>query len=220
MMIQRFLAIGLGALTINVLLFVIMERMSAQKPATLTAPAAALTIDFVRLKREPPPPPPTKERVKPPEKQNEQLTTPDLSMPAQKPMQINNLSMAMPKLDIPMTIAGAPMKAILGEGMPSGGKANFGGMGNMHEAVPLVRIAPMYPPGALSKKQEGMVRIEFTVAEDGTVVEPAVLVSKPKGVFDQAALRAIRRWKFEKKLVDGQPVQWKSMQTIYFKLDK
>jgi protein TonB len=109
-----------------------------------------------------------------------------------------------------MNISGTPFK----------GEMGTGGMGGLQEAIPLVRIPPLYPPRALSRRIEGRVKIEFTVSEEGKVQNPVVVAAKPKGVFDRAALRAIRRWKFNKRLVDGQPVKWQTAQTIIFQIDK
>jgi len=108
-----------------------------------------------------------------------------------------------------MNISGVPFKGEMG-----------GGMGGLREAIPLVRISPLYPPRALSRRIEGRVKIEFTVSEEGKVINPIVVAAKPKGVFNRAALRAIRKWKFNKRLVDGLPVQWQTVQTIIFQMDK
>jgi protein TonB len=72
--------------------------------------------------------------------------------------------------------------------------------------IPIVRVEPVYPQRALDRGIEGWVEVEFTVTEVGGVSEPTILGSRPSGVFDRAALRAIERWKYEPKVVDGQPV--------------
>jgi protein TonB len=205
---KRIVAIIAGALVINLLLFIVMERMSAQQPVMLANANEVLSVDFVRLKRTPPPPE-VKQRVKPPKKQ-ELLTTPQMNVPSPRPMHIRDLTMTMPRMDIPMTISGVPFKGAMGAG----------GMGTLQEAIPLVRISPLYPPSALSRKIEGRVKIVFTVTEEGKVLNPVVIASKPKGIFDRAALRAIRKWKFNKRLEEGEAVQWQTVQTIIFQMDK
>lgn len=206
---NRVITIVLGALVINLLLFIVMERMSAQQPDILNLNNEVLSVDFVRLKRTPPPPE-VNQRVKPPEKIQELLLTPQMQVPSPKPMHIQDLTMKMPRINIPMNISGVPFKGTMGAG----------DIGGFQEAVPLVRIPPLYPPSALSRKLEGRVKIVFTVTEDGKVIDPVVIAAKPSGIFDQAALRAIRKWKFNKRLVDGNPVQWQSVQTIIFHMDK
>lgn len=208
---QRLWSIGGGALLINGLLFVLMERMSAQEPIGLTTPAPALAIDFVRLKKQPEPPQITP-REKPPEQKPTQpdLLQPDIPVPRPQPLRVSDIDMNMPRLDLAMNISGVPYSGEMSAG-------NFSGLS---EAIPLVRTAPLYPPSALSRKIEGRVKILFTVSEDGTVLDPKVIASEPPNVFDSSALRAIRKWKFRKKMNEGRAVAWQSLQTIIFKLDR
>ena len=205
---KRITAIILGALTINLVLFIIMERMSAQQPIVLSSANEVLSVDFVRLKRTPPPPQ-VKQRIKPPEKQ-QQLLTPKMDIPSPKPVRVRQLTMEAPRMDIAMNISGVPFE----------GEMGAGDMGGLREAIPLVRIPPLYPPSALSRRIEGRVKIEFTVSEEGKVINPVVVAAKPQGIFNRAALRAIRRWKFNKRMIDGKAVQWQSVQTIIFQMDK
>jgi len=72
--------------------------------------------------------------------------------------------------------------------------------------IPIVRVEPVYPQSALDRGIEGWVEVEFTVTEVGGVSEPTILRSHPNGIFNRVALRAIERWKYEPKVVDGQPV--------------
>jgi protein TonB len=72
--------------------------------------------------------------------------------------------------------------------------------------IPIVRVEPIYPQRAVQRGIEGWVEVEFTVTEVGSISEPTILRSHPSGIFDRAALRAIERWKYEPKIVDGQPV--------------
>lgn len=209
MMDKRLSVIILGALAINLVLFIIMERMASQQPVLLAKANDVISIDFVRLKYKPPPPQ-VKQRVKPPKKQQKRLLTPKMDVPSPKPVRVKNLNIKTPRLDLAMNISGVPFT----------GEMGAGGMGGLQEAIPLVRIPPLYPPSALSRRIEGRVRIEFTVSEEGRVLNPVVVAAKPKGVFNRAALRAIRRWKFNKRLIDGQPVQWQTVQTIIFRMDK
>ena len=62
---------------------------------------------------------------------------------------------------------------------------------------------PAYPPAALRDGTSGEVTVSFTVNADGSVGEASVVSSKPRRVFDAAALEAIKRWKFE---APGEPV--------------
>jgi TonB family protein len=59
--------------------------------------------------------------------------------------------------------------------------------------IPIVRVAPHYPPHA---RAEGRVKLRLTVGADGSVVRVALLDSVPRGVFDQAAIRTAAQWRY------------------------
>ena len=65
---------------------------------------------------------------------------------------------------------------------------------------------------------EGWVKVIFTVEPDGSVSSPKVVESKPPRVFDSSALRAIKKWKFKPKVVNGIAVSQDGTQIIEFKL--
>ncbi len=86
---------------------------------------------------------------------------------------------------------------------------------NVH---PINPSPPKYPRRALNRRQQGWVKVQFIITASGRVKSPFVVSSKPRGVFDKAALKAIRHWKFKAKIVNGQAVAQKAVQTIKFKL--
>ena len=88
------------------------------------------------------------------------------------------------------------------------------------DVVPLVRINPQYPRDAQMNMIEGYVTIEFTITETGSVRDPQVIDSKPPRVFDREAIRAILRWKFKPRVIDGTAVSRRAVQTIDFNLDQ
>jgi len=79
----------------------------------------------------------------------------------------------------------------------------------------IVRVEPVYPRRALDRGIEGWVEVEFTVTEVGSISEPTILRSHPSAIFDRSALRAIERWKYEPKMVDGQPVSRPGMRNRF-----
>ncbi len=74
--------------------------------------------------------------------------------------------------------------------------------------VPLVAIAPEYPPTALARGIEGWCTVQFTVDERGNVVEESIVVleADPPNVFNRTSMRAAARFKFQPRVVDGQGV--------------
>lgn len=86
--------------------------------------------------------------------------------------------------------------------------------------VVLSRSLPRYPPVAESRGIEGWVRVEVTVATDGTVSAARIVDANPKRIFDQSALDAIRRWTFRPAFKDGHAVVQRANLNMLFKLKK
>ncbi len=86
------------------------------------------------------------------------------------------------------------------------------------EMIPLTQVPPLYPRRAARLQIEGFVTIEFTITPDGSVIEPVVVESEPRNVFDRAALQAIVQWKFEPRMESGRAVESRAKQRIEFGL--
>jgi len=116
---------------------------------------------------------------------------------------------ALSKTSLDAGAAGDSMAAIatLVEGQARQ-MGNIGGAGGAdRDAVPLVRIDPDYPMQARQRGQEGWVVLEFTISTAGTVKDVEVVSSEPGTVFDRAAVQAVRKWKYNPKILDGKPVE-------------
>lgn len=67
-------------------------------------------------------------------------------------------------------------------------------------AQPLVRIPPQYPGRCQARaKPAERVEVQFNVSAQGAVVNPEV-ISSTNSCFNEAALRAVRRWKYQPKV--------------------
>jgi protein TonB len=77
------------------------------------------------------------------------------------------------------------------------------GLGRDGDATPIVRIEPKYPIQAARDGKEGYVILSFTINEVGGVEDVKVIEAQPKRVFDKEARRALRKWKYKPKVVDG-----------------
>lgn len=100
-------------------------------------------------------------------------------------------------------------------------KANFGLSSTDGEYLPIVKVAPMYPARAQSQGIEGWVLVQFTVTEAGTVTNPVVIEAQPAGVFDEAAKKAVLKFKYKPRVEDGKPIAVPNVQhLIRFELDK
>jgi protein TonB len=79
-------------------------------------------------------------------------------------------------------------------------------------------MAPTYPARARERGTEGWVDLEFTVAKDGTTRDALVRAAEPVGTFDRAALDAVKRWRYEPRVVDGNVVEQRVQTRLRFRL--
>jgi TonB family protein len=77
-------------------------------------------------------------------------------------------------------------------------------------------VQPVYPEAARKKGIEGWVELAFTVAPNGTVQDVEVRNASPANVFDDAAVRAIRGWRFEPVERDGEKISQRAMVRLRF----
>lgn len=91
-------------------------------------------------------------------------------------------------------------------GLEIEGGATIGAIASDSDIAPVVRVNPIYPPRAAERGTEGWVELEFTISTAGTVEDAIVTASHPGSVFNRAALRAVRKWKYNPKIEDGRAV--------------
>jgi periplasmic protein TonB len=82
------------------------------------------------------------------------------------------------------------------------------------DVIPRVRVTPDYPPGAIANNIEGWVQVRFTVTPIGTVRDAIVVASEPGTVFDEVALKAIARWRYNPRVENGEAVERVGLQTV------
>ena len=205
----RTLNAAVVALVISGLLFLFMHRLISlggdhrvQREAIAGIRFGPVTIEdeiVTRSRRKPPPPPP--QRRPPP--------TPRLSVQARESRSLPLPEIDLPELDIPL---------VGGDGIYLG---NFQQVDRTAEGdiIPIVVIRPMYPREAAISGTEGWVKVEFTITETGTVRNPRVVDASPARIFNREAIRAILKWKFKPRVVDGVAVERKATQVIDFTLD-
>ncbi len=200
-MIGRYAFSIVTGVVVTLSLLFVMQLLIATGKQALTKPRERAQLDFVRVKRnenlntqdftpEKPPPPPET----PPE-------TPPQEMDAMDPN--------APTINVPAPTVSADTSL-----------AGPGGM-NIAEGdyLPIVRVAPVYPARALSRGLEGYVDLSFTVTPAGTVENPVVIFST-SSLFERAATRAVLKFKYKPRVVDGVPVEVPGVKTrISFQLE-
>ena len=110
--------------------------------------------------------------------------------------------MPLPQIKVPFnTIGGAPVVEFTGAENPSPPQVSTSaGTPTLTAAGPVLmqRVEPKYPAQAALQGIQGSVTVRFMVEPDGSVSDPVVTDAKPRrGIFDDASLHAVRRWKFK-----------------------
>jgi len=195
-MTLRYATSFLLAAFITLGLFYLMQWLVLMEDGRIEEAFRGKVIDFVRLKRESETQ--TKKRELPEKHKLED---------APPPPPMNLAQSAAPPGSSALSVGSVGDDLELDMGGPSLGA------GTDREAVPIVRVQPVYPPRAQQRGIEGWVYLEFSITESGSVRGARVLDAEPSGIFNRAALKAIRKFKYKPKVVDGVP-QAQSGQTI------
>lgn len=88
------------------------------------------------------------------------------------------------------------------------------------DLMTMLVVQPIYPLSAVMREIEGFVVVEFSVRENGTVSNPIVIDSQPDVLFDEAALKAVTRFKFKPREVGGDSISVDNVQLKFaFTLD-
>jgi protein TonB len=200
-MVRRLpIAVGL-ACVVTFGLFWAMQALIGMN-AKLIEGTSSPSIEFVRLKRDNTP---EEKKREPPKREKPEQQPPPPEMDLAKNMNPGDaVGDIMPMVDTEVELGKA---------------ASLGAGGGDRDVVPLVRVDPQYPPRAKQRRIEGWVDVEFTIGPAGTVQNPKVIGANPAGIFEEATLRAVRRYRYNSKIVDGVAVARHGIQLrIRFKL--
>ena len=77
-------------------------------------------------------------------------------------------------------------------------------------------VTPQYPPEAGRARLEGTVVLMAVIGKDGSVKDVRVESGLP--ILAQAAIDAVKQWRYKPYLIDGEPVEVDSRITINFTL--
>lgn len=89
---------------------------------------------------------------------------------------------------------------------------------HVHAAVLLKRVAPDHPKKARKEHVEGTVRIHAVIAKDGSVKDLEVVSGDP--LLMDAALKAVRQWRYQPTMLNGEPVDVSTTIHVAFRLNK
>lgn len=78
------------------------------------------------------------------------------------------------------------------------------------------KVEPVYPPLARNARIQGQVVLTAIISRDGSIQDLRVLSGHP--LLIQAALDAVRRWRYKPYLLNGEPVEVETTVTVNFLL--
>jgi protein TonB len=90
--------------------------------------------------------------------------------------------------------------------------------GAVKEPQKMKDVPPKYPVIAQQAKVQGTVILEATIAKDGSVKDVRVL--KAIALLTEAAVDAVKQWRYTPTLLNGQPVEVLMTVTVNFNLQK
>jgi len=136
-----------------------------------------------------------------------------------------NVAAAAPNVDAGPTSA-APENTLLGITSPANGSAlpapavnpniPLAVGGRVKQPVLVKDVLPQYPPLARQAHTQGDVAVQIIVDRAGNVVD-AKAISGPT-VLRQAAVDAVREWKYNPTMLDGQAISVQMLVTLRFQL--
>ena len=90
--------------------------------------------------------------------------------------------------------------------------------GNVQAAKLVNRITPIYPPLARQTRISGTVRLHAIISKDGSIQQLEVISGHP--LLQQAALDAVRQWRYQPTLLNGEPVEVDTTIDVIFSLNQ
>ena len=90
--------------------------------------------------------------------------------------------------------------------------------GNVQAAKLLQAPKPIYPASSQSAGIAGTVLLRAIVSIDGGIIGLTVL-SSPDPALADAAMEAVRRWRYQPTLLNGQPVEVVTTISVNFRLE-
>ena len=137
-------------------------------------------------------------------------TIPDVSMD----FSISGVTVSAPSLPVSDPVPTTKPVAA----MPVTQPANIG---QNQQVMPLHRAEPVYPQRALQRRIEGYVLVSFDVDRSGRPTNIEIVESQPNRIFDKEAIKALKRWKYQPKMVNGSPVEQQGQQVkLEFKISQ
>ena len=201
--LKEFFFVILAAIVITTSVFLVIQSLISREVSVDKKNKNPNLLEFIRIKendnleertRQIPEKPPQPKR--PPQ--------PELVLDDKTPPPVQQFDLDLPEFSLPTDFSGAFLGNI--EDMGRGTSA----------LIPLVKIAPRCPAAAALSGTNGTVTLELLVNESGKVESIKVMKARPSKIFNKEATKAVRRWQFKPKSVNGVAVSQRGSLTVEF----
>jgi protein TonB len=207
-------AVGITVIVIIPLLF------------TQALPMHMLQTTLVAPPPPPPPPPPAGAQATPRHTQPQTQVKSELEVPVKIPQKVAMVREELPQSD---AMQSAPSTGVVG-GVPGGvqggtiGGVVGGVLNSVGTNMPKLeqpkrvkvssgvtqgllqhKVTPTYPQLAKSARVQGSVVLQAVIGKDGTVQNLRVVSGHP--MLSQAAIEAVKQWKYKPYMLNGQPTE-------------
>jgi TonB family protein len=122
-----------------------------------------------------------------------------------EPVEVNT------NIDVGFTLPDAPAGASRSEEAPDVHRIG----GGVSAPVPISRVQPKFPAGIPPETQEARVMLKIVIGTEGEVAEVEPLDGDP--AFFEAAIEAVKQWKFQPGMKEGKPVKVRANVEINFR---
>ncbi len=141
-----------------------------------------------------------------------------------KPKALKEPEQAMPQQQLVQQKVAASALSVMTPDQLTGNmdlSIGFGLQASDGEYLPMTKLAPEYPRRASRRGIEGFVILEYTVTKKGSVKDIIVVESSPSNIFNSAAKRSAKGYKYQPRVENGDPVEVFGVRTkIVFRMEK
>jgi protein TonB len=90
--------------------------------------------------------------------------------------------------------------------------------GNVQNGLLVSKVQPIYPPLAKQARIQGRVLLSAMISKEGTIQD--LKVTSGHALLIQAAIEAVRQWKYKPYLLNGEPVEVSTEIEVNFMLSQ
>ncbi|MEN8006255.1 MAG: TonB family protein [Candidatus Krumholzibacteriota bacterium] len=189
-MVARYsAAVVLGILVTLGVLFT-MQTLVATPKSKLDESGSRHFVDFVRVQRE--------EAIERRDRRPEKPLSPDAPPAETIQPRVDAVDESQVSLEVPVAPVDVEVEMSV---------SGLGLVASDGDYLPIVKIAPVYPPVAQSRGIEGYCIVEYTVTAAGTTRDVAVVEAEPTGIFDKVSIAAALKFKYRPRVVNGEPIE-------------